>query len=424
MSILIRDVSLDGRITSVYVEDNRIGEIGKRVEADTVIDGTGKAILPGLVNAHTHAAMTLFRSYADDMKLQEWLRTKIWPAEARLTPEDVYWGTRLACLEMIKSGTTCFNDMYFHMDMAAKAVQEAGLRAVLCEGFIDMKDKGRAEEELKKSKAANDKIAALHSSRIAPAWGPHAIYTVSTDSLRTLKQLSEETGYLLHMHLSETQSEVEDCKAEFGKPPARYLEDIGLLSDRCVLAHGVWLDSTEIPILASHGAKVAHCPVSNMKLAVGRAMPYAELMRAGVPLSLGTDGASSNNNLDMFQTLKFTALLHKFSSKNQVIAPAKEVWDMGTIGGARALGFDGGRIEEGALADLILVDLRRVSMVPNYNLYSNLVYSASGECVDTLICDGKILMENRSVAGEREIVERASSAARDILRRASDGTSR
>ena len=421
MSILIKDALLDGKIESVFIESDRIREIGKRVEADTVIDGKNMALLPGLVNVHTHAAMTLFRSYADDMKLQDWLRTKIWPAESKLRPEDIYWGTKLACLEMIKSGTTCFNDMYFHMDMAAKAVQEMGLRAVLSEGFIDMRDREASEESLKKTRAVTEKIAAMRCTRIVPAWGPHAVYTVSQESLRALKQLSDETGYLLHMHLSETQKEVEECKAETGKSPAKYLEDIGFLSDRCVMAHGVWLDSTEIAALARTGAKVVHNPISNMKLAVGKAMPYAELRRAGVPLSLGTDGAASNNNLDMFQTLKFASLLHKFASNDQTAAPAKEVWDMGTIGGAKALGLDCGRVEEGALADLILVDLRRTFMVPGHDLHSNLVYAASGECVDTLICDGKVLMRNRHVAGEEEILDNASSAARDVVRRASDG---
>ncbi len=423
MSILIEDALVDGKPASVYIEENRIVEIGGKKEADKVIDGRHKALLPGLVNAHTHAAMTLFRSYADDMRLQEWLEKRIWPAESKLTPDDVYWGTKLACLEMIKSGTTCFNDMYFHMDMAAKAVQEMGLRAVLSEGFIDLMDRDVSEENLKKTEAVTDKIASLRCSRITPAWGPHAIYTVSSDSLKAMKELSDETGYLIHMHLSETQNEVEDCRAAFGKPPARYLEELGFLSERCVLAHGVWLDSTEISVLASHGAKVVHNPISNMKLAVGRAMPYQDLQRAGVPISLGTDGAASNNSLDMFQTLKFAALLHKFSSNDETIASAKDVWDLATLGGAKALGLNAGKVEEGTLADLILVDLRKACMVPNHDLHSNLVYAASGDCVDTMICDGKILMAGRRTVGEEEILEKASSVARDLARRATDGTS-
>jgi len=424
LSILIKDVLLDGKATSVYIEDDRISELGRKIEADTEIDGKKKALLPGLVNAHTHAAMTLLRSYADDMRLQEWLETRIWPAEKKLTREDIYVGTKLACLEMIKSGTTCFNDMYFHMDMAAKAVQEMGLRAVLCEGFIDRMDKDAGEEMLGPTRKITEKIAKMGSSRIKPAWGPHAIYTVSTDSLRTFRQLSDETGYPIHMHLSETRNEVDDCHKAFGKSPVSYLESVGFLTERCVFAHGVWLQSDEMHTLARRKAKVVHNPVSNMKLSVGKAMPYADLTKAGVRLSLGTDGAASNNNLDMFQTLKAAALLQKFAADDQTIASAKEIWDLGTLGGAKTLGLDAGVVREGGLADLILVDLTKVFMVPNHNLYSNLVYAASGDCVDTTICDGKILMTGRRVRGEDETIDEASKAAKNLARRVSDGQSR
>ncbi len=411
---------LDGSSTSVYIEDNTIVEIGKKVEADTVIDGERKALLPGLVNAHTHAAMTLFRSYADDMELRDWLEGKIWPAERKLTPEDVYWGTKLACLEMIKSGTTCFNDMYFFMDSAAKAVEETGLRAVLSEGFIDLMDEDAGQESLKKTVAVTDRIASIKSPRIRPAWGPHAIYTVSEGSLGIFKELSDKTGYQIHMHLSETQTEVEDCRRMFGKRPVQYLSDIGFLGDGCVFAHGVWLDNDEIALLGKSDSKVVNNPVSNMKLTVGGTMPYKELRTAGVQLSLGTDGAASNNSLDMFQTLKFATLSHKFSTGDQTIASAREIWEVATHGGARSLGFKAGRVQEGWLADLILVDLMRPYMVPNHNLYSNLVYAASGDCVDTVICDGRLLMKGRVVKGEDEILQKAGLAAHNLLGRESD----
>lgn len=424
MSVLIKDVLLDGKVTSIYIEGNRIAEIGNKVEADIVIDGRKKAALPGLVNAHTHAAMTLLRSYADDMMLQEWLETRIWPAEKRLTPDDIYAGTKLACLEMIRSGTTCFNDMYFHMDMAAKAVHEMGLRAVLCEGFIDRMDGDAGKDVLERTKKVTGEIAKMKSPRVVPAWGPHAIYTVSTESLESLKQLSDETGYPIHMHLSETRKEVEDCKSAFGKSPVHYLEDIGFLGSRCIFAHGAWLQPEEISILAASGAKVVHNPVSNMKLSVGRAMPYRELRKAGVQLSLGTDGAASNNSLDMFQTLKFASLLQKFATDDQTAASARDVWDTGTVGGAQTLNLDAGKVEEGRLADLILVDLTRVCMIPNHNLYSNLVYAASGDCVDTTICDGRVLMTGREIKGEDTILKKASSAAENLTRGVSDGSAR
>ncbi len=420
MSLLIKDVLLNGNMTSVYIEDNRITEIGKKHEADIVIDGKGKAILPGLVNTHTHAAMTLFRSYADDMMLQEWLETKIWPVEQKLTPDDVYWGTKLACLEMIKSGTTCFNDMYFHMDMAAKAVHEIGLRAVLSEGFVDFLDKDAGEEVLKHTKKVTERIARFQSQRIIPAWGPHAIYTVSSESLRVFKQLSDETGYMIHMHLSETRKEMEDCVTRFGQVPTKYLHGLGFLNDKCIFAHGVWLQTDEIKILAENRCKISHNPISNMKLAVGRTAPYIDMLAAGIQLSLGTDGAASNNSLDMFQTLKFTSLLQKFSLGNQTIASAKDVWDLATIGGAKTLGFDAGIVQEGQLADLILVDLKKAYMIPNHNLFSNLVYAANGDCVDTVICDGVVLMKNRKIKGEAQILKKASSVAMDVVKRVSN----
>src|SRR2546427_507096 len=211
MSILIRDLQVEGDVTQVYIEGNRIVEIGKKREADTVIDGKGKIALPGFVNLHTHAAMTLFRGWGDDLELSTWLETKIWPAEARLTPDDVYWGTKLASLEMIKTGTTTFNDMYFHMDAAAKAVKEMGLRAFLAEGIVDLNDPERAAKQLQTAEAVNRRIEAMKTDRITPVLGPHAIYSVSKDTLVRIRELADKTGSLIHIHLSETKREVDDC---------------------------------------------------------------------------------------------------------------------------------------------------------------------------------------------------------------------
>lgn len=417
MSVLIKDVTLEGHVTSIYIEGNRIVEIGAKREADTVIEGKGKVVLPGMVNLHTHAAMTLFRGFGDDMKLQDWLSTKIWPQEAKLRPEDIYWGTRLACLEMIKSGTTTFNDMYFHMDQAAKAAKEMGLRAFLSEGFIDLGFESRAKEQFKRVDEVNRKIEALKVDRITPVLGPHTIYTVSEDSWRKFAEIADKKGYLIHTHLSETRREVDDCLAQHGLRPAQYLEKIGLLTKNVIAAHGCWLDPSEIEILAKAGAKVAHCPVSNMKLATGQAMPFAALKEAGVVLGLGTDGAASNNNLDMFESVKFAALLQKFAHQDPTILPAAEAFEMATLGGARALGIDAGLVGEGRLADLILVDLKRPEMVPRHDDLSNLVYAAHGNVVDTLICDGQVLMKGRRVKSEAEILEKAAAVAEDIRTR-------
>jgi len=416
MSILIKDVQLAGRPTSIYIDGNRIASIGGKAEADTVIDGKWKAALPGFVNTHTHAAMSLLRSYADDIPLQQWLEKSIWPREAKIEPEDVYWGTKLACLEMIKGGTTCFNDMYLHMDQAARAVKEMGLRAVLSEGFIDMRDPDLGQRLLKKQETVLKKIEGIGTDRVRAALGPHSLYTVSKESLLAMRELSDEKGYLIHFHFSETKREVEDCVTEQGMRPAKYLDSFGFLSRNLVAAHCCWPNPDEIGLLARAGVRVSHCPTSNMKLASG-AMPYRALREAGILVSLGTDGPASNNNLDMLEAMKFAALLQKYVSGDPTVAPASEVFEMGTFGGARALGIDAGIIEEGRLADIVLVDLRRPELNPAHDLESLLVYSAHGNVVDTVICDGQVLMRGRKVPGEAEIVRKAAEAGRSLAAR-------
>jgi 5-methylthioadenosine/S-adenosylhomocysteine deaminase len=418
MSLLIRDVQVGKEVTHVYIEGRRIAEIGKKREADVVIDGRGKLALPGFVNLHTHAAMTLFRGWADDLDLSTWLETKIWPAEAKLTPEDVYWGTKLACLEMIKSGTTTFNDMYFHMDQAAKAVKDMGLRAFLSEGIVDLNDPERAAKQLRTAEEANRRIEALKTDRITPVFGPHAIYTVSKDSLLRIRELADKRRALIHLHLSETKREVDECLAQTGMRPTKYLESLGFLGKDVIAAHGCWLDRSEIEVFARTGAKVAHCPISNMKLATGAAMPYSALKAAGVGMGLGTDGAASNNSLDMFETMKAGALLQKFAHGDPRALPATEAFGLATLGGAQALGIDAGIVARDRLADLVLVDPRRPELTPRHDDISNWVYSAHGNVVDTVICDGVVLMENRRVKGEAEIMERAGDAARNLVTRA------
>ena len=422
MSVLLKDVTLAGdvlgNVTNLYIEGDRIAEIGPKREAETVVDGKGKIALPGLVNLHTHASMTLFRGFGDDMKLQDWLETRIWPKEAKLTPDDIYWGAKLACLEMIKTGTTTFNDMYFQMDQVAKATKEMGLRAFLGEGLIDFNDAAAGQEMLKKVQGVNRKIEALKTARIVPVLAPHAIYTVSKDTLVAMKELADKKGYLLHTHLSETLREVEDCLAKHAMRPAQYLDSLGALVRGVLLAHGCWLDPAEIETIARAGSKIAHCPVSNMKLASGQAMPYAALKEAGVVMGLATDGAASNNSLDMFETMKFAGLLQKFAHNDPTVLPADEAFQMATLGGARALGIDAGLLEVGRLADVILVDPRRAGMTPRHDDLSNVVYAAHGDCVDTVVCDGQVLMKGRRVKGEAEILEKAAAVARDVVTRA------
>ncbi len=417
MSVLIRDVELDGAITQIYIEENRITEIGKKREADVVVEGRGKIALPGLVNLHTHSPMVLLRGFADDIPLQQWLETKVWPQEAKLTADDIYWGAKLACLEMIKSGTTSFLDMYFHMDQVGKAAKEMGLRGYLAEGIIDLGIPSRAEEQFKIAEEVNRRIEALRSPRVVPVLGPHAIYTVSDASFHRVREIADKRGYLVTTHLSETRREVDDSVAQHGLRPAAHLDKIGFLAKDVIAAHGCWLDPSEIEILAHTGTKVAHCPTSNMKLASGQAMPYAAMKESGVVMGLGTDGAGSNNNLDMFEAMKFATLLQKFAHRDPSVLPASEAFQLATLGGAQALGIDAGLVQPERLADLLLVDPRRPDLTPRHDDISNWVYAAHGNCVDTVLCDGQVLMKGRRVKGEAEILEKASQVARELVTR-------
>ena len=407
MSIWIKNVQLDGRPTDVLIEGNRFASIGTdlKAKADRVLDGTGKAMLPSFINMHTHASMTLMRSYADDLDLHDWLENYIWPAEARLTEEDIYHGARLACLEMIRSGTTCFNDMYWHYHGVARAVEEMGLRAVLSSVFIDFSDKGKAEEQRDLTRQLAEE-SRRYTDRIGFALGPHSIYTVSKASLQWARDYAEEHGLLIHIHISETRKEVDDCLALYGLRPVQWLEKIGLLGPNVVAAHVVHVTDEEVGILARNEVKVVHCPVSNMKLASG-SFPFKRMQGKGVHVSLGTDGCSSNNNLSMMEEMKTAALLAKLISADPKMLPARAAFDMATCRGAEALGLDCGVIAEGLLADCMLVDLSNHRLSPGYHLQDDMVYSADSSCIDTVICDGRILMEQGRVEGEEEITAEA-----------------
>ncbi|HID20067.1 MAG TPA: amidohydrolase [Methanophagales archaeon] len=418
MSILIKNVLLEGKERNIYIEGNvieAINEGNKEQVAEFVIDGTDKAAIPGLFNAHTHAAMTLLRGYADDMPLQEWLETKIWPVEERMTEDDVYWGTKLACLEMIKTGTTFFNDMYWHWRGSAKAVAECGIRAALSAVFIDGFDAEKAKEQIKRNEALYKESKEL-PERIIFALGPHAIYTVSESSLCWVRDFADKHDLLVHIHLSETKAEVEDCIKRYGMRPVEYLNELDFLCPRTIACHCTHLSRNEMELLKKHNVKIVHNPASNMKLAAGR-KPYGELKRLGLyaNIALGTDGCASNNNLDMFEEMKIASLLHKVYSGDPTSMPAKEAFELTTRNAARAFRLNAGEIAEGKLADVVLLDLKNVELVPNHNLISNIVYSANGSCVDTVICDGEILMDGGKVKGEEEIKEKAQEVAYEIV---------
>lgn len=418
MSILIKSVLWEDSPTDIYIEGNRIKQIAPAidVQADIRLDGRRKAVIPGLINTHTHAAMTLFRGVGDDMPLMAWLKEKIWPYEAKLTDEDVYWGSKLACLEMIKSGTTTFFDMYYRLEMTACAVEEMGLRAVLSEACFDHLDPGLTD------KAQQGVISRFQTytppgSRIRLAIGPHAVYTVSGKLLQWAHAYAEEQDVLIHLHLAETENEVNQCRERFGVSPVRYLHRLGILSPRLVLAHVLYIDEEEIRLLSDHGVKVVHNPASNMKLASGYRFQYEEMHAAGVTVGLGTDGCASSNNLDMIEAMKLASLLGKVWRADPEALSCEKMLDAATRAGADILQLDAGRIAEGYLADLCLVDLDMPAFTPNFNFVSNLVFAANGSCIDTVICDGKILMQNKKVPGEEEILAQASRIASELIRR-------
>ena len=407
---------------SVAIKGDKITAVGKDVQerADTVIDARGKAVLPGLINAHTHLSMTLLRGVADDMPLMEWLETKIWPIEKNLTAQDSYLGALLGCLEMIKSGTTCFADQYFFMQDVARAVEEAGLRAMLSYGIIEMDDPKRRESELRAGEKLVKTCQGAAGGRIQTMFGPHAAYTCSPECLMQVKELAKKYKVGIHTHISETQDEVDKITKKYGKRPVEHLDSIGFLGPEVLAAHCIWLTEKEIAVIRKQGVKPVHNPVSNMKTASGVA-PVPEMLAAGIPVALGTDGAASNNSLDMFSEMKFAALLSKAHKLDPTALPAQVVLEMATINGAITLGLQDkiGSLEVGKKADIVMVDMKKPHLAPLHNVISHLVYSAVGGDVDTVVVDGKVLMRERGVLTleEVKVLEETQKVADDLLAR-------
>jgi 5-methylthioadenosine/S-adenosylhomocysteine deaminase len=341
----------------------------------------------------------------------QWLQEKIFPVEAKLTADDVYWGTRLACAEMIRSGTVRFWDMYWQPEAVARAVEDAGIRASVALPLVDGLDADKSDALRADAERSLDALADA-DPRITATLGPHSVYLVSEKSLHWIAELSAERDLRVHIHLSETEGEVHDCVAAHGVRPAPYLDRIGLMTPRTILAHGVWLDDDELQLVGERGATIVTNPVSNLKLAVGRVFPYATARRHGIPVGLGTDGASSNNSLDLFQDMKHLGLVQKHAERDPAAMPATEAWAVATGRRAPVLG-QSGLLAAGEPADFLLVRSDAPEVIPG-ELTSNLVYAAAGCVVDTTVVAGRALMRNGEIGDEAEVRDGAIASARRL----------
>ncbi len=390
------------------------------MKAQKVLDGHRKLALPGLVNCHTHLAMTLFRGLAEDMRLDKWLGDVIWPLEAKLKPGDVYAGALLGCLEMVKNGITCFADMYFSEPEVAEAVDKAGLRAVLASGVIEAGDKERGKEMFKQAVGFAERYQGYANGRVTTFLGPHTVFTCDEELLGKVREKASQMGVGIHIHVAESEEMAQKARKEFGFSEVELLEKLGFLSNDVLAAHCVHLTRKDIAVLAKRGVKVAHNPVANMKLAQGVAR-IKELIEEGVIVGLGTDGAASNNSLDVFEGMKVAALLQKTRYGDPSVLPSRKALEMGTTRGADALGLENkiGSLEIGKRADIILIDLKKPNLTPLHDLFANLVYSTHGCDVDTVIVDGKLVMEKRKVKtlDEKKVMEKARDAAIELLGR-------
>ena len=401
--IVIRNVNYfkpsgEVEVGNIFIDDNKISKItaeNSEVQAENIIDGRGKFAVPGFINAHTHASMTLLRSYSDDKSLMDWLNKDIWPIEGKMRNSDIKIGAELAAVEMIKGGTTTFADMYGpNMEEVAQVVEKSGLRGVLCRGIIGFAD---GDEKLATNVELYKNWHGKADGRIKVMFGPHAIYTCPPDFLKKVYNAAEKLGAEIHIHMNETLDEINDSIKNYGKRPFEVVNETGLLDLGTLAAHCVHLSDEEIKIIKNKKVRIAHNPGSNMKLASG-ICPVTKLLQENICVALGTDGTSSNNNLDMLEEIRLATLSAKVDTLDPLAVPAAEALKMGTEYGAQAVGIDDiGKISEGYKADIVLFDMNSVDWLPCYNPVSLLVYSANSSSVDTVIVDGKILMEKREL---------------------------
>lgn len=399
----------DGYISSILCDELFLPE------AKETLDGNGMLATPGLINTHTHAAMGLFRNYADDLELMDWLQTAIWPAEAKLTKDHVKWGTQLTIAEMIRSGTTTFSDMYFFMDTTAYVVAQTGIRAVLSRGLAGVSP--TAEDALQENKNLFKQWHGFDNHRIKVMLGPHAPYTCPDAFLEKVVALSAELGAEIHMHLSETKTEVQEVTERTGKTPIAHMNTLGVFDQGCLAAHCVHVTPDDMDIMALKKVRVAHNPQSNLKLASGIA-PLPEMIAKGITVGLGTDGSASNNNADMLEEVRLAALLHKGNTFDPKVVPAETAWKLGTVEGGKALGYsDLGLLAPGYRADIVLYDVSGLHWAPRYNDVASLVYAALSADCHTVVINGQIVMKNKELLtiDEEKLRDEINALSKDFI---------
>lgn len=430
MSILIKNALLDnGRMCNILIEGDRIssvtaidGEESSLVNADgtsldwvTLIDAKGMRAISPFVNMHTHAGMTLFRGLSEDMPLERWL-ADIWEGERYLDRESIYWGTKLALLEMIKSGTATFADMYWEPDVAAKAVVESGIRGAISYCFLDGGDKEKAARQRDECVQMYESLKGC-SPLVSFVVSIHAHYTVCDENMLWAADFARKNGLKLHTHLSETRKENTDHFEKYGISPTRRLYEMGILGNDLIAAHSLWLDDNDIELYGRCGVTAVHNINSNLKLSSGYRFRYNELRDAGANVTIGTDGCGSSNSLDMLEAMKFAALTQKAWREDPSAMPVDQIYQIATVNGSKALGIDNGRIAPGAKGDVLLIDTRSTRFIPNYDFMANLIYSANSSCVDTMICNGHVVMQGGKVEGEEQILAKASEHVEKFVKK-------
>ena len=414
--ILLRNIISDGKDCDIYIKGNVISDIapagaGRPDENCETVDCRGKTALPGMINAHTHASMTLFRGVGEDICFQDWIN-KIWAEEEKIDDEFIYWAAKVACLEMIRTGTSAFLDQYWRVPAAAQAVREMGLRAVLSYVHLDHYDPAAADRQRRECQEVYEESLSWPST-IGFSVAVHSVYSVSERQIVWASDFARAHGLKLNVHLCETEKEVRDCRAAHGMSPVAYLDSLGVLGPDVIAAHALWLDEDDIRILAGRGVSCVHNINSNLKLASGYRFLYNELKEAGVNLCIGTDGCASSNNLDLLEAMKTAALVQKAWRCDPAAMPLDELFAMATVNPAKALGICSGRIEKGALADIIIVDTDSSFFLSRAPFMANFIYSAHSDSICSMICDGKFVMRDRAVPGEDEIL----AEARKVLSR-------